>query len=731
MADGESECAVCGQHTGKARVHYGGMSCYSCRAFFRRNTQREELPLCKAESECMITKLVRKQCAACRYAKCIRIGMKPELVLDDDEKRTRFRKHLSKKDSEHEHDARSQVDISERNNSISPPYQVETSPPPSIHDHHERLSFHPPDHPLHTSDPSPPNTSLMYNSRPSPPKSQNLATTKSTPAKPNYLFEPPITEIKTEINIGQSSSLPYTQNSSTMMNPFENPNYNNYLMKKNSFPTFPGEQQPPFQMFPETPQQNLTINTHGEKYRNWTQLPQCSKSNNASHQNMFYGTTPQFKPQHPIQTPTKTLEINSKKEDFYSYPFQPQTYDHTHGKSVIKNNDKDESLKLLSHSMSDLSQFTNSSEIPSTSSKTYQSILKPKEEVDYATESFDQIESYRHGEDMIQRYVQYKKDLQCYSENNLYFEKHEEPSTKVAEQGKRKSVIVRAGGVKNNDVNRELEKVTESNMNDIINQTLSLIPDAGEMLKNFNFDLMQDLYTNEEQNHVARLVTLWQEKWDEISFGQNIVNQYITFCQYRTKLPAEFFKGVNLQNRERCLSFVCSLEEISEISSADQIFLFRRNLENVEMLCYVHTFNQSTWTDELDFVMGKNDKIQWMERDTSISGLPLSSMVCNMTLSEVDKLELYKNLMSCTVSLLGDRTVFILMTLVIIFSQDKGEQVGGIRKVKNNYLTMLMRYLLQKRGTDIDIDMNMVYSCIAALPTIGRSFAKIKESMAC
>ena len=59
----------------------------------------------------------------------------------------------------------------------------------------------------------------------------------------------------------------------------------------------------------------------------------------------------------------------------------------------------------------------------------------------------------------------------------------------------------------------------------------------------------QDLYTNEEQSHVARLVMLWQEKWDEINFGQNIVNQYIRFCQYRTEFPAEFFKLVNLQIR--------------------------------------------------------------------------------------------------------------------------------------------------------------------------------------
>ena len=66
----------------------------------------------------------------------------------------------------------------------------------------------------------------------------------------------------------------------------------------------------------------------------------------------------------------------------------------------------------------------------------------------------------------------------------------------------------------------------------------------------------QDLYTNEEQSHVARLVMLWQEKWDEINFGQNIVKQYIRFCQYRTEFPAEFFKLVNLQIRYSGINLV-------------------------------------------------------------------------------------------------------------------------------------------------------------------------------
>ena len=86
-------------------------------------------------------------------------------------------------------------------------------------------------------------------------------------------------------------------------------------------------------------------------------------------------------------------------------------------------------------------------------------------------------------------------------------------------------------------------------MSDVLDNALSLIPDASEMLQNFNFDIMQDLYTNEENNHVERIVEVWQDKWDEINFGQDIVGQYISFCHSRVELPAQFFKMVNLRIR--------------------------------------------------------------------------------------------------------------------------------------------------------------------------------------
>jgi len=119
----EGECAVCHQPIPKDRIHYGGVSCYSCRAFFRRNTQRDELPLCKSEGDCRITYADRKQCSACRYASCLRIGMKPELVLTEDDKKRRFKKFLKKKEAEHQNHGYRDEDQSSgwENDSDSPP----------------------------------------------------------------------------------------------------------------------------------------------------------------------------------------------------------------------------------------------------------------------------------------------------------------------------------------------------------------------------------------------------------------------------------------------------------------------------------------------------------------------------------------------------------------------------------------------------------------------------------
>jgi len=74
------ECPVCG---GPApdHLHFGGQSCYSCRAFFRRTSPRPISSFrCRSGLNNCIINSGSKSCIPCRLTKCLQIGMDPALV---------------------------------------------------------------------------------------------------------------------------------------------------------------------------------------------------------------------------------------------------------------------------------------------------------------------------------------------------------------------------------------------------------------------------------------------------------------------------------------------------------------------------------------------------------------------------------------------------------------------------------------------------------------------------
>lgn len=86
-------CPICANEAGK-HSHYGGRGCSSCRAFFRRSVQNRshERFACKVAQNCMIDSKSWKSCKFCRFQKCLQSGMKPSLVLNEDERKIRHQK---------------------------------------------------------------------------------------------------------------------------------------------------------------------------------------------------------------------------------------------------------------------------------------------------------------------------------------------------------------------------------------------------------------------------------------------------------------------------------------------------------------------------------------------------------------------------------------------------------------------------------------------------------------
>ena len=76
---GTGFCSVCGDSA--SGHHYGVFSCEACKAFFKRTVQGNIEYSCPAEDNCEISKNRRKACQACRFKKCLLVGMMKEGLL--------------------------------------------------------------------------------------------------------------------------------------------------------------------------------------------------------------------------------------------------------------------------------------------------------------------------------------------------------------------------------------------------------------------------------------------------------------------------------------------------------------------------------------------------------------------------------------------------------------------------------------------------------------------------
>ncbi|XP_051153934.1 nuclear hormone receptor FTZ-F1 beta [Leptopilina boulardi] len=76
-----SPCPICGDKI--SGFHYGIFSCESCKGFFKRTVQNRKNYVCLRGVGCPVTVATRKKCPACRFDKCLNMGMKLEAIRED------------------------------------------------------------------------------------------------------------------------------------------------------------------------------------------------------------------------------------------------------------------------------------------------------------------------------------------------------------------------------------------------------------------------------------------------------------------------------------------------------------------------------------------------------------------------------------------------------------------------------------------------------------------------
>ncbi|GAB6025821.1 hypothetical protein CHUAL_011797 [Chamberlinius hualienensis] len=92
-------CGVCGDRA--KSYHFGGISCDSCKAFFRRSVQNDAHKnfQCSYDYDCEINITSRKCCQYCRFQKCLRIGMEKSWVMTEEERMQILRQRMERRAS--------------------------------------------------------------------------------------------------------------------------------------------------------------------------------------------------------------------------------------------------------------------------------------------------------------------------------------------------------------------------------------------------------------------------------------------------------------------------------------------------------------------------------------------------------------------------------------------------------------------------------------------------------
>ncbi|KAI4814966.1 hypothetical protein KUCAC02_005140 [Chaenocephalus aceratus] len=69
----QRQCVICADEA--SGCHYGVLTCGSCKVFFKRAVEGHHSYLCAGRNDCIVDKIRRKNCPACRLRKCYQAGM--------------------------------------------------------------------------------------------------------------------------------------------------------------------------------------------------------------------------------------------------------------------------------------------------------------------------------------------------------------------------------------------------------------------------------------------------------------------------------------------------------------------------------------------------------------------------------------------------------------------------------------------------------------------------------
>ena len=205
-----------------------------------------------------------------------------------------------------------------------------------------------------------------------------------------------------------------------------------------------------------------------------------------------------------------------------------------------------------------------------------------------------------------------------------------------------------------------------------------------------NIEILENLYTIEEKNVFSNFLSEFKSHW-LMSFGEEMMNNYISFCNRRQAISPHFMKTMNNHLRVRVIKCFKIMNNQLEIPQQVQLHLLRINLNKTLGLVQIHGFNTRELEDELSFVFSDQDWKQFSKETCLAKGAKIDEILRYSPLPVEAKAALLERLEESAAPVLGDHTVFCLLVMLVLLSGS--EQVPQLVRARNQLENMLTRYL--------------------------------------
>ena len=181
---------------------------------------------------------------------------------------------------------------------------------------------------------------------------------------------------------------------------------------------------------------------------------------------------------------------------------------------------------------------------------------------------------------------------------------------------------------------------------------------------------IENMYSQVEKDFVDLLGSKFKEKWSGINFGHELLGVFANWCIRGGNIPPEFFQSSNQQLQERYIRMILCTDEFPQLHIQDQFTLLRNNLQLVEVLTYIRSYNFDTADEELDNVFGDLDKKIWSEVRHQVPARRMSDMSQGMPFQENNRIKFITLMNKCQSKIITDQNIFSIITAILLFSSD-------------------------------------------------------------